>query len=188
MCSGLGALNLSEKSAARGKVLRENTPSSPFRHPTPPPNESSTSGSPSNRPTPLVQSTGLGSQGCGNLTKSLHFFAREEGQFCVFTRTSSEILVNPPYMEDFHSIIPGSLFLNSNPEGSIFQVWIWTAQSAWKEGYDGAIHPSKAHRCLSIRALGGKMEANWVLLKTYQTYKQRELRREQEQKVRSRSN
>ena len=49
----------------------------------------------------------------------------------------------------------------------------------WKLGHDGDTHPTKPHCCLSIR----ETHPNWILAKTRQTYKQRNLRDAEMEKV-----
>ena len=104
-----------------------------------------------------------------NLQKVVRRFSREEGDFFVFTLTSVDVIEEPPTLQDPILSIPGTLFVSICREHSSTKVWIRTVDETWELGRDGDLHPLKPHRCLSISEAG----ANWVLLKTRQTYKQR---------------
>ena len=114
-----------------------------------------------------------------NLQKVVRRFSREEGDFFVFTLTSVYVIEEPPTLQDPILSIPGTLFVSICREHSSTKVWIRTVDETWELGRDGDLHPLKPHRCLSISEAG----ANWVLLKTRQTYKQRNHRRIQMEKV-----
>ena len=155
----------------------ETTAPSSSVHSAPVPDEPSSQQSPS-RDSDAISHT-PSSMASINLQKVVRRFSREEGDFFVFTLTSVDVIEEPPTLQDPILSIPGTLFVSICREHSSTKVWIRTVDETWELGRDGDLHPLKPHRCLSISEAG----ANWVLLKTRQTYKQRNHRRIQMEKV-----
>lgn len=157
----------------------QNAPQAPSRNPTrvphlTPSTSTSTPTLPNSRlalPAITVPSQGP----TASIKKTLHFFSRDEGEFCMFTQISATVPQTVPELDDPDSTELGALFVHMSPGISEVKVWI-RAHDGWRVGFGGNAHPTMPHRRLSIRNVGVKTEPNWVLLKSYQKYQQEELR------------
>ncbi|KAK7686693.1 hypothetical protein QCA50_010293 [Cerrena zonata] len=110
-----------------------------------------------------------------SLSKQLRFM-KKDGQFITYSYTTHMAIDMPPELAELEL---GTLFVRLNPDTlDVAQVWTWTSRNVWVVCQDGDAHPIFSHRCLSIRSIAGRTEANWVLKTTYKTYRQRELRQQ----------
>ncbi|KAK7682693.1 hypothetical protein QCA50_014076 [Cerrena zonata] len=108
-----------------------------------------------------------------SLSKTLRFM-KKDGQFLTYSFTAHNAIEVPPQLPGLGI---GTLFVRLDSSSlDVLQVWVWSQENNWRTGEDGDAHPTLPHRCLSIRSIAGRTEANWVLKNTYKTYKQRELR------------